>query len=146
MEDINKINVEEVTIPTSVSFLTKNRTNVLQFHVFKDKKKTDPVFVAFFIIGEEGEPQEAINQITKLSNGWKKTNKMPKVDVEVEMDTSYLVQQFDTEGVHDFTRPCKSAKEFIQMMNQLGIKKLLKGQRVIKRIEIPLDVGKLGPE
>ena len=55
-------------------------------------------------------------------------------------ELSYVLQQIDTEGSYDITRPCNNAKDFVRLMRQHGVTRILPNQRIIKRIEIPINV------
>jgi len=136
-------NVEQLTISKAVSVMSQNNSKMLQIHVFGDKRKRKACFAAFFIIGENGEPAEAIEKMKLLKDQWDEKDATNKIELKGEMEISYLMQQIDTNGVHDITRPCKSLLEFIKSMKQYGISKLGKGQRLVKRFEVPLRIDSI---
>jgi hypothetical protein len=138
---MEKISGENMTVSKAVTLLTENKSNMLQFHVFADDKKTKPVFAAFFILGEDGEPQEAIDTMTGLKTRWSLSSAKPKIEIEGVMETSYLIQQLDLEGPYAITRDCESLEELYMVAKQCGIGKLMGNQRIIKRIDIPLNLS-----
>ena len=141
--DFSNDNVEQLTISKAVSVMSLNNSKMLQIHVFGDKKKTKACFAAFFILGEDGEPAEAIEKMKLLKEKWDEESAINKIELKGEMEISYLMQQIDTNGAHDITRPCKSVLEFIKSLKQYGINKLGKGQRLVKRFDIPLYIDSI---
>ncbi len=135
---MKRITEERFTISEAIKMLTECGSNAIQFQVFEDKEKKKPTFAAFFVMGENGEPKEAVDYMTLLNNKWKKYNHLPKISAEGGTETSYVIQQIDTEGVYDITRPCKTVNGLMNLVRQDSIEKLGRKQRVIKRIEIPL--------
>lgn len=132
---------EEMTISKAVSLLVEHNSKILQFHVFEDELKVKPVFVAFFILGENNEPKEAIDEMTRLRDKWSNDENFPKISIEGEMETSYTVQQIDMEGPYDITRKCKNLDELYRVSKQCGMRTLSDNQRIIKRIDIPLNLS-----
>jgi hypothetical protein len=134
---------EKLTIFEAVGILAASGSNMLQFQVFKDKEQRRPVFAAFFVLGEKGEPKEAIKEMTRLKKVWEEKNRIPSVIDKGSMEVTYVLQQIDTEGSYDISRKCDTSAEFLQLMRQCGIKKLDDNQRIVKRIEVPVDVSSL---
>jgi len=134
------ISAEQLNISEAVSMLVAKDANMLQFQVFKDEEKKDPMFAAFFILGEDGEAKEAIEEMTKLKEKWEQKKPFPVIKREGGMDVSYLIVQSDTEGNYDMTRSVPTVQDFMRSVKQYGIKKLLDSQKIVKRIEVPLRV------
>jgi len=141
IDDIRLLNVE-----TAVNLMTSENSKMLQVHVFEDKEKKKSIFSAFFILGENGEPEQA----TKVMNLLKRKfiNSANPIEVESigDVEISFLVQHVDNNGAIDLTRPCKTPSEFIGTLKQYGISKLVKGQRLVKRFDFPVSIKSLGHE
>lgn len=67
-----------------------------------------------------------------------------KLEDEEVLEVTYLMQQIDTNGIQDITRPCKTMSEFIESLRQYGIKRVGKGQRLVKRFEVPFNIDSIG--
>jgi len=132
---------ESMNVSTAVTLLTEHKSNMLQFHVFEDETKKKPVFAAFFILGDNNEPKQAIDEMMKLRKEWSLRSNIPKIEIEGGMETSYIVQQIDTEGPYNITRKCKSLDELYMVAKQCGMHTLSNSQRIIKRIDIPLNLS-----
>jgi len=134
---MKKINEDDINISTAISLLAENDSKLLQLHSFSDIEKKNPVFVAFFILGNEGEPAEAIKEIDKLKLKW---NNINTIEILGDIKSSYIIQQLDLEGPYNITKECGSLEELCSTAKQCGIRNLALNQRIIKRIDIPLGL------